>query len=145
MKIEQLYGSCGCVEDPDLGRINVLMRQLSPNATELTAADVGAVIARSEIFLARDKQRKIVGMATLITVRSLKGKEGRVESVVVDEAERGKGIAKLLMRTLVEFARRTGLLRIELTSRPHREAAHALYLTLGFEQRDTNVYRLTLG
>ena len=28
-----------------------------------------------------------------------------------------------------------------LTSRPEREAANRLYRSLGFEQRDTNVYR----
>jgi hypothetical protein len=31
-----------------------------------------------------------------------------------------------------------------LTSRPSREAANRLYLRLGFEVRDTNVYRFSL-
>jgi hypothetical protein len=32
----------------------------------------------------------------------------------------------------------------ELTSQPAREAANAMYQKLGFEKRDTNVYRLNL-
>jgi len=32
--------------------------------------------------------------------------------------------------------------RIELTSRPSREPANALYQKLGFSRRDTNVYIL---
>ena len=32
----------------------------------------------------------------------------------------------------------------DLTSRPSREAANRLYAGLGFEKRETNVYRLTI-
>jgi len=33
---------------------------------------------------------------------------------------------------------------VELTSRPSREAANRLYQRLGFERRDTNVYRFSI-
>jgi ribosomal protein S18 acetylase RimI-like enzyme len=33
---------------------------------------------------------------------------------------------------------------VDLTSRPSREAANRLYQRLGFEQRETNVYRFSL-
>jgi hypothetical protein len=33
---------------------------------------------------------------------------------------------------------------VDLTSRPDREAANRLYLRMGFETRQTNVYRRTL-
>jgi hypothetical protein len=33
---------------------------------------------------------------------------------------------------------------IDLTSRPSREAANAMYLKMGFGRRETNVYRLSL-
>jgi hypothetical protein len=34
---------------------------------------------------------------------------------------------------------------VSLTSRPSRDVANRLYLRLGFEARNTNVYRYTLG
>jgi ribosomal protein S18 acetylase RimI-like enzyme len=33
---------------------------------------------------------------------------------------------------------------VDLTSRPSREAANALYQKLGFELRNSNLYRFTL-
>jgi ribosomal protein S18 acetylase RimI-like enzyme len=41
-------------------------------------------------------------------------------------------------------ARAAGARTVELTSRPSREAANRLYLRLGIEVRDTNVYRFSL-
>ncbi len=49
------------------------------------------------------------------------------------------------MEKLHEEAARLGLTHLDLTSRPTREAANALYRALGYEQRKTNVYRLRLG
>ena len=45
------------------------------------------------------------------------------------------------MVSLLETAERLGLDFVELTSRPEREAANGLYQSLGFELRQTNVYR----
>ena len=41
-------------------------------------------------------------------------------------------------------ARDNGAITVDLTSRPSRESANRLYKRMGFEQRDTNVYRFTL-
>jgi ribosomal protein S18 acetylase RimI-like enzyme len=38
-------------------------------------------------------------------------------------------------------AKRQGATTVDLTSRPSREAANRLYQRLGFEHRETNVYR----
>jgi ribosomal protein S18 acetylase RimI-like enzyme len=45
---------------------------------------------------------------------------------------------------MIAHARALGCKTIELTSRPTREAANHLYRKLGFEIRDTNVYRFNL-
>ena len=37
-----------------------------------------------------------------------------------------------------------GATTVDLTSRPSREAANRLYQRLGFQRRDTNVYRYDL-
>lgn len=79
---------------------------------------------------------------------------GCVEDVFVSPAEQGRGYGKLMMTTLIAEARRRGLDRLELTSRPFRENANRLYRTLGFTlvapanpdlpDDGTNFYRLYL-
>jgi len=41
--------------------------------------------------------------------------------------------------------RQKGAKTVDLTSRPSREAANRLYLKLGFQHRETNVYRFDLA
>ena len=60
---------------------------------------------------------------------------------VVDEAARGRGAGRALMHELVERGRAAGLRSLELTSRPSRTAAIALYESVGFTKRETNVLR----
>jgi len=45
---------------------------------------------------------------------------------------------------MLDKARTLGCKTVDLTSRPSREAANALYRKVGFEQRETNVYRIEL-
>jgi ribosomal protein S18 acetylase RimI-like enzyme len=66
-----------------------------------------------------------------------------IEDVVVDEAARGAGVGAALSRAALEEARRRNVRSLELTSRPSREAANAMYVKLGFVQRNTNVYRFS--
>lgn len=61
--------------------------------------------------------------------------------VCVDSNYRGKGIGKLMMEHAISFAKEKGAVRMELTSGNKREVAHKLYLSLGFEKRDTSVFR----
>jgi ribosomal protein S18 acetylase RimI-like enzyme len=67
-----------------------------------------------------------------------------IEDVVVDDAARGRGVGEALNRAALERARAAGATTVDLTSRPSREAANRLYRRLGFEARDTNVYRYSL-
>ena len=68
-----------------------------------------------------------------------------IEDVVTDETARGRGVGEALTLRAVELAGAAGARTVELTSRPSREAANRLYLRLGFETRETNVYRLEIG
>ena len=61
--------------------------------------------------------------------------------VCVDNAYRGKGIGHTMMEYAIQFAKDNHVQRMELTSGNQREAAHKLYLSLGFEKRDTSVFR----
>ena len=80
-------------------------------------------------------------MALLCVCTTLKGHFGLVEEVAVDNSARGNHVGVHLMVTLLEHADTLGLDFVELTSRPSREAANGLYMSLGFERRETNVYR----
>ena len=61
---------------------------------------------------------------------------------MVDESARGQGVGAALSREAIRLAQAAGARTIDLTSRPAREAANRLYQQLGFQLRDTHVYRL---
>lgn len=88
---------------------------------------------------------RIVGLLTLVLFRIPTARCARIEDVVVDEAVRGRGIGAALVRAALEQAAQAGATKVDLTSRPEREAANRLYQRLGFVQRETNVYRYDLG
>ena len=94
------------------------------------------------LFVARS-EGAIVGMLTLASFQVPTGVRSWIEDVVVDEAARGQGAAVALVQAALDESARLGSRTVDLTSRPHREAANRLYLRMGFEVRQTNVYRWT--
>jgi len=64
--------------------------------------------------------------------------------VVVDGPARRQGIGEALTLAAIERARAAGVKEVNLTSRPARQEANRLYQRLGFELRQTNLYRLSL-
>ena len=124
-----------------------LVPQLSSSTSPPNAAELGKIVASpaTVLFVARDPGGTIVGSLTLALFRIPTGVRAWIEDVVVDGAARGHGVGEALNRAAIEHARQAGARTVDLTSRPSREAANRLYRRLGFEPRDTNVYRLTLG
>ena len=113
-----------------------------PSETELTS------IVNSDsaiVLVAEEDNGNIVGSMTLIIFRIPTGVRAWIEDVVVDDAARGKGIGKALNEYAIELAEQAGAKTIDLTSRPSREVANRLYQRLGFEIRQTNVYRYTVS
>jgi ribosomal protein S18 acetylase RimI-like enzyme len=98
------------------------------------------------VFLAWEGsgESEIIGTATLVTYETPTGQHGWVEDVVVDRQARGKGVGRALTEACLDKARLLGLREVNLTSRPEREAANRLYHAMGFEPRETNVYRYSL-
>jgi ribosomal protein S18 acetylase RimI-like enzyme len=125
-----------------LGR---LVGQLSSSAPTLTEDQLGQIIEgpATRLLIALDEQGSIVGSLTLAVFRIPTGVRAWIEDVVVDEAARGQGVGEALSREAIRLARDAGARTVDLTSRPEREAANRLYARLGFQQRATNVYRLT--
>jgi Acetyltransferase (GNAT) family. len=64
--------------------------------------------------------------------------------VVVDEGARGKGVGAALVNACLDLARRSGAELAELQSGVQREAANRLYPRMGFQLRETTVYRIVL-
>ena len=95
------------------------------------------------LLIARDDGR-IVGSLTLVVFPIPTGVRAWIEDVVVDSSVRGKGVGEALNREALRIARDKGAVTVDLTSRPSREAANRLYQRIGFEKRDTNVYRYDL-
>ena len=86
----------------------------------------------------------VVGSLTLVIFPIPTGWRAWIEDVVVDGESRGLGVGENLTMAAVDGARERGVRSIDLTSRPSREAANTMYQKLGFQLRDTNVYRLSL-
>src|SRR3989344_7781191 len=124
--------------------VNALLTQLGKDR-ECSLEHLRKVVqyVSSELWVATENN-KIIGMATLVFVVKPAGIVADLEDVVVDESMRGKGVGRALCEKAIESARSRGVRAIRLTSRPERVAANKLYQKLGFEQKETNVYRLKL-
>lgn len=95
-----------------------------------------------KLYVCRNDDGSIIGMASIVFVHTVSGSKGLVEDVVVDDAHQRKGIARALMQKLIFEAQMQSLRYVDLTSGPDRVAANTLYLSLGFVRRETNVFRL---
>ncbi|MGA2209709.1 MAG: GNAT family N-acetyltransferase [Acidimicrobiales bacterium] len=131
---------------PDLvAAIAGLIPQLSSSAPPPSAEELSAVASApgSTLFVCRldNDERPVVGTLTLIVYRIPTGLRAVIEDVVVDGSARGAGAGAALVNAALEAAERAGVPSVDLTSRPSREAANRLYVRMGFEARETNVYR----
>lgn len=94
-------------------------------------------------FLMKDNQ--IAGMLTVGIYHSPTGGKAWIEDVVIDKTFRGQGLSKLLVAHAIEFTKAQGIPSLMLTSNPKRIAANKLYQAMGFERKETNVYRMKLN
>jgi ribosomal protein S18 acetylase RimI-like enzyme len=125
--------------------VAALIPQLSSTSAAPSVAELQAIVANpaTTLLLAKEDDQ-VVGMLTLATFPVPTGTRAWIEDVVVDDDARGAGVASALVKAALEEAERQGSRTVDLTSRPQREAANRLYLRLGFERRETNVYRFSL-
>jgi len=123
-----------------------LTPQLSSSSPPPDAATLQAIIDHDActLLIAREGAT-ILGSLTLVVFPIPTGVRAWIEDVVVDGAARGKGVGELLNREALQRSTALGAKTVDLTSRPTREAANRLYARIGFQRRDTNVYRYDLG
>jgi ribosomal protein S18 acetylase RimI-like enzyme len=134
------------VDDDLCAAVDHLVPQLSRSSPPPSRTVLERIVAdgATTLFVARDDSGGIVGMLTLATFQIPTGMRAWIEDVVVDDAARGAGAAAALVQAALDHSAELGARTVDLTSRPDREAANRLYLRMGFETRQTNVYRRTL-
>jgi ribosomal protein S18 acetylase RimI-like enzyme len=122
-----------------------LLPQLSQSAGPFDRPALERLVGgdSSRLVVARLDGR-IVGMLTLVIYPLPTGVRARIEDVVVDEQARGQGIGAALTREAVRLAGLGSARTVDLTSRPSRTAANRLYERMGFQRRESNVYRLEI-
>jgi ribosomal protein S18 acetylase RimI-like enzyme len=120
-----------------------LIPQLSRSSPPPDAAVLQEIVdsPSTHLLVARGDDGSILGSLTLVLFRIPTGLRAWIEDVVVDGSARGQGVGEALNRYAIDVAAEHGARSIDLTSRPSREAANRLYRRLGFEPRETNVYR----
>jgi ribosomal protein S18 acetylase RimI-like enzyme len=122
--------------------VATLIPQLSSSSPPPDLEKLGRIIADpATTLLLAHQDDLLVGMLTLAVFQTPTGVRAWIEDVVVDDAARGAGVASALVEVALDLAGAGGARTVDLTSRPSREAANRLYLRLGFELRETNVYR----
>jgi ribosomal protein S18 acetylase RimI-like enzyme len=122
-----------------------LLPQLSSTAKPLDYEALDRMVScDANTVLAARTSEAIVGTLTLVLLPLPSGLRGRVEDVVVDSAARGRGVAALLTHEALRIAREAGARTVDLTSRPDRAAANRLYERLGFQARESTVYRFPI-
>lgn len=134
--------TCTEVDDEVVDALVRLIPQLSRSAPPPTHESLRAIVDHEActLLLARHEGR-IVGSLTLVMFPIPTGLRAWIEDVVVDGDTRGMGVGELINRHAIELAASAGVTSVDLTSRPSREAANRLYQRIGFEARETNVYR----
>jgi GNAT superfamily N-acetyltransferase len=131
---------------PDLlDALTALLPQLNPHLKPLTMERLSTVIddPATTLLVARADGR-VVGVAAVLVYATPAFVKARIEDVVVDELARGKGVGEALVRRCIEVARERGAEIVELQSARWREVANRLYPRMGFQLRESNLYRLEL-
>ncbi len=125
-----------------------LIPLLSSSAPIPDARRVARVLGHpaNTVFAARTvPDGRILGLLTLVAIELPTGPEARIEDVVVDESARGLGLGRALVTAALDAAAAAGARYVDLTSAPHRVSARALYQAMGFEVRETGVFRHQLA
>ena len=124
-----------------------LMHELAPTiAVTGEMLEQAAEAPGTHLFAAVGDDGRILGCASLCVFDSPTGRKASIEDVVVSSRARRQGIGRALMDHIIGYAlRELAPINLHLTSRPERVAANEMYKRMGFEKRETNVYRMLLS
>ncbi|KIO75972.1 hypothetical protein TH53_17535 [Pedobacter lusitanus] len=142
MKIEEITNYTSEIKNT----VAYFLKLLQGNSTGISDHQLQEIISseNSHLFFAINDHDVYMGMLTVGIYQSPTGKKAWIEDVVVDEAFRGQGVGQTLTTFAVRFARQHQVDLLALTSSPVRVAANNLYKKLGFQPKETNVYKMIL-
>lgn len=126
-----------------------LLPQLNPTLPLPDTERLERIVADPDVVLlvARDDANdEIVGTTTVIVYTTPFWIKARLDEVVVDASARGRGVGEALVKAALDVARERGAQIAELQSArtEAREPAHRLYERLGFQVRNSDVFRIAL-
>lgn len=133
------------VTEGQVQEVRELMGELDPSIPVTEEMVRRTLEAENTHLFAVMEGERIVGCASLCVFESPTGRKASVEDVVIQEAFRGRQLGKQLMQHVIEYAKELAPINLQLTSRPERVAANAMYQSLGFQKRNTNAYRMEIA
>ena len=128
-------------------QVNDLLHILAPTSPEVSAQRLRELLSDESftLLVAEDADGALAGMLTLTCCHTLARSKYWIEDVVVRPEFRGQGIGRALVEAAVGHVRKAGVhASIYLTSNPSRQAARALYRSVGFEDYDTGVFKMEI-
>ena len=143
-QVEKIYiKEITCAKSEDVAPINLLLSQLTSSPVVFEMADLERMVASeaSRLFFIYC-EGEVAGMLTLGSYLTPTGPKSWVEDVVVDQRFRGHSLGKRLVEYAIAEAAKVRGNQLMLTSKPVRVAANALYRSVGFQPKQTNVYRM---
>ena len=106
---------------------------------------ISRVLHDPHLFLVlAEVQGEVLGLMSLdIRYSFARGSElARITALVVSSRSVRRGIGRHLLREAEAIARRAQAPRIEVTSNPRREVAHAFYLGCGYKESSRHFIKL---
>jgi len=142
IKIREITHYCPEIVDT----INRFVSQLTGNESVITMQQLEAIVSdpNSHLFFAMNDEGEYQGMISVGIYTTPTGRKAWIEDVVVDELYRGQGVGKALTLFAIQYAKEEQAEVLMLTSNHTRINANKLYKKVGFETKDTNVYRMIL-
>jgi GNAT superfamily N-acetyltransferase len=129
-----------CREE-DFEQILPLLQQLWPAKT-LNHDHLRVVYERGrrsdlQHYICAVESGRIAGFCSLTLKNNLwqEGYLAHVDELIVNHADRGRGIGSQLLEAIIAYAVERSCMRVELDTAFHRTEAHAFYERQGFENR----------
>jgi GNAT superfamily N-acetyltransferase len=126
----------------DAGRLAALCGQLGyPSTPRALRRRLAAILPDQDqaVFVAEDPFGEVVGWVH-VALRPLlvSGLQAEIGGLVVDEAQRRRGLGRLLMERAEQWARDRGCIAVHLRSNVDREVAPFFYEGIGYRQTKTS-------
>ncbi|MBI2552454.1 GNAT family N-acetyltransferase [Candidatus Uhrbacteria bacterium] len=126
----------------DVVRVRELVAQLDPTAV-VDEQSLYKAMLDGYVSMVYEGD-KLMGMGWIFPRQTMLRRQAVVEDMIVDPAQRGKGLGEKILHDLLRWAKAQGVEMVELTTNPKRVAANSLYQKVGFKLHETNHYLLDL-